>query len=252
MTYAFDPASAWSGVERETFRAGLALWSAVANISFVEISNPASAELDFTRGNDGQAHTQGTYAFPAGAGAAGGTTMVQLTSATLSIDTSVPGFGPITDDASVYGGYVENTILHEEGHVLGLGHGGPYNGNVNPTTDQFSLYDNTQYTIMSYVNSTDIDHNKYNNFFTDTVPGWGTTHYAGADYYNVPATWMPVDILAAQRLYGEAAATPLSGGQVFGFNSNITGDLGRFFDFNQNSTPILTVWDAGEKTTRSI
>lgn len=252
VTYAFDPASNWSLVERNAFKAGLALWSAVANISFAEVGNLASAELDFTRGNDGQAHTQGTYAFPTGAGAAGGTTLVQLTSATLSVDTSVAGFGPITDSTSVYGGYVWNTILHEEGHALGLGHGGPYNGNVIPNTDQFSLYDTTQYSIMSYVSGANPNNNKYNNFFTDPIPNWGTTYYAGADYYNVPTTWMPVDILAAQRLYGIATTTPLSGGQVFGFNSNITGDLGHFFDFSKNSIPILTLWDVGQNNTLDL
>jgi len=246
VTYAFDPASNWSLVERDMFKAGLALWSAVVNISFVEVGNLASAELDFTRGNDGQAHTQGAYAFPAGAGAAGGTTMVQLTSATLSVDTSVPGFGPITNSSSVYGGYVWNTILHEEGHAIGLGHAGPYNGSVNPGTDQFSIYDTTQYSIMSYISGENPYNNKYGNGFPNPIPDWGTTHYAGADYHNVPTTWMPLDILAAQRLYGKATSSPLSGGQVFGFNSNITGDLGRFFDFSRNSIPVLTIWDSGQ------
>ena len=63
---------------------------------------------------------------------------------------------------------------------------------------------------------------------------------------------MPLDILAAQALYGAPTSTPLSGGQTFGFHSNITGPSGIFFDFTQNTNPILTLWDSGSNNTLDL
>ena len=39
IAYYFDPATAWNATEQQSFAAGLALWSAVANISFVQTAN---------------------------------------------------------------------------------------------------------------------------------------------------------------------------------------------------------------------
>lgn len=73
VAYYFDPASSWSATEQQEFRAGLALWAAVANISFVQVYDAASAKLTFTRGNDGGAYTSGSYATYPGSGVTGGT-----------------------------------------------------------------------------------------------------------------------------------------------------------------------------------
>lgn len=63
---------------------------------------------------------------------------------------------------------------------------------------------------------------------------------------------MIADIAAIQRLYGAATSTPLSGGQVFGFNTNIGGAIQPFFDFTQNTKPVVTLWDAGGGNTLDI
>src|SRR5262245_35489873 len=64
---------------------------------------------------------------------------------------------------------------------------------------------------------------------------------------------MIVDILAAQRLYGAATSSPLaSGGVVFGFNSNLTGSLGLFFDFTRNTHPVVTLWAGGSNNTLDV
>jgi Ca2+-binding RTX toxin-like protein len=63
---------------------------------------------------------------------------------------------------------------------------------------------------------------------------------------------MPLDILAVQRLYGVATSTPLDGGQVFGFHTNITGALSPFFDFTQNTKPVVTLWDKGSNNTLDL
>ena len=64
---------------------------------------------------------------------------------------------------------------------------------------------------------------------------------------------MMLDILAAQRLYGVPTSGPLaSGGQVFGFNSNIDGSIARFFDFTINTNPFITIWDGGLNNTLDV
>ena len=44
-----------------------------------------------------------------------------------------------------------STVIHEFGHMLGLGHGGPYDGKVDPMTQQFGPYDMRLWTLMSYI-----------------------------------------------------------------------------------------------------
>jgi serralysin len=64
---------------------------------------------------------------------------------------------------------------------------------------------------------------------------------------------MILDILAAQRLYGPATSGPLaSGGQVFGFHSNITGLIAPYFDFTVNTHPVITIWDGGLNNTLDL
>ena len=64
---------------------------------------------------------------------------------------------------------------------------------------------------------------------------------------------MILDILAAQRLYGPPTSGPLaSGGQVFGFNSNITGPIAAYFDFTVNTHPVITIWDGGTNNTLDL
>src|SRR5262249_45386712 len=131
----------------------------------------------------------------------------------ISIDTSTLGFGPIGTSLSVdqYGNYAWQTLVHEEGHLLGLGHAGPYNGSVDEATQQFSVYDTRLWSIMSYINPWDFA--KYSGSYPVTGTWWGISPDG---YYNEPTTPMPLDILAAQRLYGVATTGPLaSGGQVF-------------------------------------
>jgi hypothetical protein len=242
--YYFDPGSNWTASEKQVFTDGLALWSAIANISFTLTTDFTAADVDFLRGNDGNAFTVGAYQ-------AGGANLTQITAAVISIDTSVPGFGPITDNSfTPYAGYPWNTILHEEGHLLGLGHGGPYNGTVDPATAQYSPYDNQQYSIMSYVDPADPNAAFKSQY--PTTSDFGTTSWAGGLYDNVPQTMMQADILAAQRLYGARTNGPLSGGQVFGFNTNIGGDLRPFFDFTKNTKPIVTLWDSGVQNTLDL
>jgi hypothetical protein len=139
-------------------------------------------------------------------------------------------------------------MVHEEGHMLGLGHAGPYNFNVNVFLQQFSPYDNYLWSIMSYIQPGD----QFARFFRDypvTGTNWGTVDGRKPE----PTTPMMLDILAAQRIYGAPTSGPLTtGNTTFGFNSNLTGAIKPFFDFTQNKNPVITVFDTGPNNTLDL
>jgi len=255
VNYYFDPASNWNATEKQDFIAGLALWSAVSNISFTQTASTTSAQIRITRGSDGAGQTEINYAGPSDAGVIGGSKLLQITSATISIDTSVAGFGPITSSFMAYGGYPWEVILHEEGHALGLGHAGPYpfTGVSNPSTLQYSPYDVREWTIMSYIDPWDTTA-PYSSQYSPAGTNWGLSppNGNGQIYNNEATTLMAADILAIQRIYGLPTSTPLSGGQVFGFNSNITGAIAPFFNFAINVNPVVTLWDMGTNNTLDL
>ncbi|MBS0471020.1 MAG: M10 family metallopeptidase C-terminal domain-containing protein [Proteobacteria bacterium] len=246
VAYYFTPASNWTSTEKTALASGLAMWSAVANISFVQTTTQSAAQIVFTRGSDGGAATSPGYSDPGNGGVTGGSILLQMTKATISIDTSVAGFGPIDGQFTTYGGYPTMTYLHEEGHALGLGHAGPYNGNVSASTQQFSAWDTRLWSIMSY-----IEPSSRGAKFASSYPVTGTNWSVGGESYD-PTGLMPLDILAIQQLYGLPTSTPLSGGQVFGFHCNITGAIAPYFDFTQNTLPILALWDMGTGNTLDL
>jgi hypothetical protein len=203
--YYFDPASHWTAAEQASFIAGLNLWSAVANIQFAPAANATDADLTFIRGN---LVNSGAYeSAPNQYSETVGSTALnnQGSGVTISIDTSEYGWEHLASFTDA-GGYDIETIVHEEGHFLGLGHDGPYNGNVDSATEQFSAYDTRLWSLMSYIEPQDTAA-KYYSAYPVTGTEWNG---------NDPTTWMPDDILAAQELYGVATVTPLSGGQIFG------------------------------------
>jgi Ca2+-binding RTX toxin-like protein len=260
VTFKFDAGSNWNTAEQNAFIAGLHLWSAEANISFSEVSSSSSADVTFTRGTDGKANTSGFPNSNIGAGAE-----VNPGAITISIDTS-GGFGPLGDPSqsdtfSRKGEVPYSTIIHEEGHMLGLGHGGPYNSGDGITASfaarQSSIYDNRLWTTMSYIDPADATAKDFAGY-TVTGTQWGNTLSSTGQlgikdpvdsliYSDMrPTTPMMLDILAVQRIYGLPTSGPLAnGGQHFGFNTNIPGDVGDFFNFNINKNPILTIWDGG-------
>ena len=260
VTYYFDPASNWSTTEQNAFSSGLALWSSVANISFQATTNAGAAQIVFTRGSDGSAYTTPHFTDSGSAGTTNGTQLLQITKATISIDTSVPGFGlPSDGNFNSYGGYPWMTLLHEEGHAMGLGHAGPY-----PLDDsdpnaagvpqlQFSPYDSRLWSIMSYIDPPDTSATYYNQY-DPAGTNWGTVHTDATHVTsNQPYTLMPLDILAIQSLYGAPTSTPLSGGQTFGNNTaNIPDPLRQFFLFPITRVPVATLWDAGVNNTLDV
>ncbi len=232
VSYYFDPASNWSATEKNWFAAGLALWSSIANIHFVQTANSSTAGITFHRTNDSSSYTYAIYNPAYNACVTGGTALGTISSASIYIDPTGTSFGPISGLASQSGFAVEN-LLHEEGHALGLGHAGPYDGGVSGS-QQYSPYDTRRWSIMSYFDPSD----------TNTKYGSQYPVKGGFNGGN-PTTPQMLDIQAIQRLYGVPTTTPLSGGQVFGFHSNIGGAIKPFFDFTQNTKPVITIWDKG-------
>ena len=247
ITYGFG--DGWTLSQEHAIAEGLALWSDVANVNFA-LADVASANVRFILSTD-SAHPASTST-PDVSSTVGSSLIANPTSSvTISIDPNVTGFDPVDKDFSSVGGYAYDTLVHEEGHMLGLGHAGPYDaadnlGLIPPR--QFSPYDSRLWSVMSYINPADTSASWYANYPVKGV-NWG----ASADSYpRVPTTWMPLDILAAQRLYGRPTSTPLSGGQTFGFHCNVVGASKYFFDFTVNTSPVITLWDKGGNNTLDL
>ena len=245
----FDTDSHWTSTETKALTAAMDLWSAVADIKFSLAIDSASADVLVIRGDDGAAQGGIIGLDPGEIGTShigvGGDGFV-------SIDTSVDGFGPIDGNFSTAAGYVWQTMVHEWGHVVGLGHAGPYDAGESDETPQQGAYDNRAWTVMSYIDAGDAAYP--HSALPFGAVDWGVQGNILSGFYSgVPTTWMPLDIVAAQRLYGAATNSPLtSGGQVFGFHSNIAGDIHNFFDFTVNKQPVITIWDGGAHNTLDV
>jgi serralysin len=253
VSFWFDsPASNWQPIEIDQWLSALALWSAVANITFTPAANAASANFILYRQPNQPNPNQGTYQqFPNSQTSTIGSNVEGAPGAGAFITIDPADTAPLNGSFATQGGDSYFALVHELGHLIGLGHGGPYNFNANPATQQFSAYDMQLWSIMSYIRPFE-----QNAFFFNQYPDevkqtdWGISADGTPRW---PTTPMMLDILAAQRLYGLPTSGPLIGGShVFGFNTNVDVSIRRYFDFTVNQNPVITIWDGGLNNTLDL
>ncbi len=231
---------AFTPEQRVAARAALATWDDLINIKFVETTNILDADIRFGNTDTGGAQAYAYLPFgnvfndPVGSGDfsnvgdVGGDVWVDYTVAS--------NFFPLKDSF-----YSVLTLIHEAGHALGLSHPGDYdalndsNGDGIPdpisyANDAFFAQDSLQYTVMSYFDAYETGAQHID---------WKLMNFAYA------ATPLVHDIAAIQAIYG-ADPTTRTGDTVYGFNSTANRDA---FDFNLNTRPIVSIYDAGGKDT---
>ncbi len=162
-----------------------------------------------------------------------GTTNYNLTRNEIWLNSN---WGTHNQDSDMYfGGYGFQTYMHEIGHSLGLSHPGTYDagngGTITYANNAEYAQDNRQYTIMSY--------------FGGYSPSAGWQQDGTSSNWLYSSTPMLHDVAAIQAIYG-ADTTTRAGDTTYGFNSNAGRDV---FDFNIDTQPIITIWDAGGNDT---
>ena len=251
VTYWFDGVANWSADEKTVWRGSFDFWSGIANITFQEAASAGDTNITILRGGDGKAVANFNDNATVGVNSP---TVVQAPDrgATISVDTDpLSVYGPITLDSGTKNGVVWSTLIHEVGHIVGLGHGGPYNFSVNTEQQQFGAYDSRAWSIMSYIDPNDPAARFYGDYATYVQWTDLGNDPLGTEY--LPLSPQMLDILAAQRLYGASINTTFNGNQTFGFNSSFTDAYFRqIYNFNINPPAVVTIWSHGTNNTLDL
>ena len=170
-------ATAFNAAQQTAARALISYASTVTGITFVEAATSASADFHFADSDLVGGTVAGLYSTTEGWSFTVGNVLTQYSAEAYiyldNVDFAVANAAPTAGT----GGY--ETLLHEIGHALGLGH--PFEG----TFPLSVANDNTNNTVMSY------------------------THLGG-----IKTTFQSYDLLALRWIYGEDGL-----GGTFGYNS---------------------------------
>ena len=269
---------AFSTLEINNAIQALTLWSGMANINFVYQPDSTKAQVDFYHAQDvfpGTTLSQGTFFNVIGDVATATPGLYRTTSGSIQLDGNKYTNGTLDPNGtlkygdftsfSVQAGYGIDTLVHEAGHLVGLGHTGPYNfssipaQNIPAPPNQQDTTDVRTWSIMSYIdpNATGTSAGSKSAGYLPKVQ-WGTD---AAGSTRVPFTPMGLDVIAAQRLLGAPTSTTFGGHQTFGFNSNVhyidsTGAQQTMSAYNFSagfdSVPIVTLYDYGPQNTLDL
>lgn len=213
--------SPFTSSQKAVAREAMGLWDDLTSARFVETTSGNTADIKLNNS------TSAGYGYTYYAGTVGSeATSWQKIAGSAWFN---PKYSTGTNNlvTPTHGTYGFQSFIHEIGHAMGLKHGGNYNGSATyGVTSTGWLYpqDSQQNTVMSYFSS------------SHTGAAWK------GKYAQTP---MVYDVLAIQAKYG-IDTTTRTGDTVYGFHANAGKSV---FDFTKNTSPILTIWDAGGKDT---